>query len=122
MESIITLFQQEKQNTELTRFLHDNYEVESFNRGLDAFVHIQTGHIPNLIITEERLTDISLQEFISTLKNSGYFSEIPILILSETSDSAYLRALLKSGADDVVLRTDIDLVQISVRNILLKQK
>lgn len=122
MDQILTLFNTDSEHKLVNEILQNHYDVKSFNRGIEAYTWMHSGHIPDLIIAHVTLTDMDVKELICRFKNSSYYSEIPILLLPQSIDTDLIDDLLKNGADDYVsypLKEDLFLI--SVRNLLLKK-
>lgn len=121
MEQVLTLFNTSSENKFVNDILRKHYEVETFNRGIEAYTWIHSGHIPDLIVTDDTLADMDVRELICRFKNSSYYSEIPVLVLQQSNNKKLVDDLLNEGADDYVsYPIDRDLFLISVRNLLLK--
>lgn len=84
----------------LSQFLGRDYTVVTKNNGLDAFTWLQKGNIPDLIISDIEMPKMDGFEFISKVKQSGFYSNVPLLVLSCRDSSSDRIACLKAGADD----------------------
>ena len=72
--------------------------------GFDALVFLERGNIPDLIISDLKMPKLDGHEFLSIIKNSNYFNNIPLLVLSGIQDSKDRIKCLKKGADDFMLK------------------
>ncbi|MBP6609767.1 MAG: response regulator transcription factor [Paludibacter sp.] len=80
--------------------LSSNYLVESAENGEEAISMLQTGYIPDLIVSDLMMPVMGGKELVAQLKASGAFSSIPIIILSSIDKSDEKIKLIKLGADD----------------------
>lgn len=88
----------------LLQFLGRSFEVVSVENGQDAMVWLQSGQFPDLIITDLEMPVMDGFEFITRLKESGFFGEIPIIVLSCRESSADRIRCLRLGADDYMVK------------------
>lgn len=80
--------------------LSANYAVESAENGEDALSLLQTGYIPDLIVSDLMMPVMGGKELVAQLKASGAFNSIPVIILSSIDKSDEKIKLIKLGADD----------------------
>lgn len=105
----------------LVHFLSKHYEVEAKNDGLEAIAWLQQGNIPDLIITDLQMPNIDGLELIKRLKESGYFKNIPIIVLSSKDSSSDRVQCLKAGADDYLMKPfNPEELLIRIEKILLR--
>lgn len=88
----------------LVQFLENQYEVETKADGLEALVWLQNGNLPDLILTDLQMPNIDGIELIKRVKESGYFRNIPIIVLSSKDSSADRIQCLKLGAEDYIVK------------------
>jgi DNA-binding response OmpR family regulator len=88
----------------LTKFLRSIYEVEVCSDGEQALMWLQEGNIPDLILTDLQMPNMDGMELIKRVKTSGYFSDIPIIVLSSKDSSKDRIDCLKLGADDYIMK------------------
>lgn len=80
--------------------LSANYAVESAENGEEAISILQTGYLPDLIVSDLMMPVMGGKELVTQLKASGAFSNIPVIILSSIDKSDEKIKLIKLGADD----------------------
>ena len=88
----------------LAQFLGQKYQVVIKSNGLEAIQWLQKGDIPDLIITDLEMPELDGYELISKVRSSGYFSEIPIMVLSCRDSSPDRIRCLKLGANDFMIK------------------
>src|ERR1051325_2279751 len=80
------------------------YSVKIFNNGMDALVFLHEGNLPDIIIADLNTPVVNGLELIEQVKSSGFFSSIPILILSGEENTESKIACLEAGADDYLVK------------------
>lgn len=88
----------------MVQFLSQTYEVEIKEDGLEAFLWLQEGNIPDLILTDLQMPNMDGMELISKVKESGYFKDIPMIVLSSKDGSSDRVQCLKLGAEDYIMK------------------
>lgn len=88
----------------LVQFLEKQYEVETKSDGLEALVWLQQGNIPDLILTDLQMPNMDGFELIKRVKESGYFKNIPVIVLSSRDSSGDRIQCLKLGAEDYIIK------------------
>jgi len=95
------------------------YQVILKQNGKDALDWLQEGNFPDIIITDLKMPEIDGWQFLHHLKSSGYFKNIPVLVLSGNEKSDDRIQILQNGAEDVLVKpfNPIELL-LRVENIL----
>ena len=91
------------------RFIIENtfnkdFEVITMNNGMDALYYLQSGNLPDVIICDVEMPVLNGFEFIRKIRESGFFDEIPLIMLSGKEESADKIKCFEMGADDYVLK------------------
>jgi len=91
------------------RFIIENtfnkdFEVATLNNGMDALFYLQSGNLPDIIICDVEMPVLNGFEFIRRIRESGFFEEIPLIMLSGKEESADKIKCFEMGADDYVLK------------------
>ena len=91
------------------RFILENtfkseYEVTTWDNGLDALNDLQAGNLPDLIICDIEMPQMDGFEFIIKVRASGFFDDIPLIMLSGKEDSKDKIKCFETGADDYILK------------------
>ena len=76
------------------------YDVESAENGIDALSLLQSGYLPDLIVSDLLMPVLSGKDFVDQLKSTGAWKEIPVIILSSIDKSDEKIKLIKMGVDD----------------------
>lgn len=72
--------------------LKDEYHPIMKQSGIDALSSLNNGEIPDLIISDMEMPYFSGADFIRSLKTSGYFRNIPVIVLSGSDSTENIRA------------------------------
>ncbi len=88
----------------LKEFLSATYEIEIRANGMDALAFMQSGNVPDLIISDLNTPKLSGLDLIGQVKVSDFFNSVPIIILSGEDSSEKRIKCLDSGADDFIVK------------------
>ena len=106
----------------VAQFLGQSFEVETKKNGFEALSALQEGNIPDLIITDLEMPEMDGFGLINGLKQSGFFKDIPIIVLSCRDSSADRIKCLKLGADDYMVKPfNPEELLIRVEKLLVRQ-
>jgi len=84
--------------------LNKEFEVTTLSNGMDALYYIQSGNLPDVIICDVEMPVMNGFEFIKRIRESGFFDEIPLIMLSGKEESADKIKCFEMGADDYVVK------------------
>jgi len=87
----------------LENFLKE-YIVTTKNDGLEGLSWLQEGNMPDLIVADIQMPNLDGYEFVKQLRASGYFKEIPLIVLSGIESTAEKVKCLKLGANDYIVK------------------
>ncbi len=62
--------------------LKKDYELVIKNNGFDALTWLDSGNIPDLIISDMDMPYFDGADFVKSLKVSGYYRDVPVIVLS----------------------------------------
>lgn len=85
-------------------YLSDEYDITYFENPILGIKWLQEGNIPDLIITDIYMPEMSGEDFILFLKQNEFFSSIPVIVLSGEESSEMRIRLLEEGAEDFILK------------------
>ncbi|MFK7809707.1 MAG: response regulator [Saprospiraceae bacterium] len=81
-ETVLVIEDHESIRMLMKNFLKSEYNVITKNDGLDGLSWMSKGNIPTLIILDMSLPNISGLEFLINIRSSGFFSGIPVIVVS----------------------------------------
>ncbi|AYL95844.1 response regulator [Mucilaginibacter celer] len=70
----------------LNFILSKEYDIIVKNNGIEAFSWLEDGNMPELIISDLQMPYFDGQSFIKNVKISGFYREIPVILLSAAHD------------------------------------
>ncbi len=70
----------------LSVFLSKDYEVVAQKDGLEGISWLGKGNFPDLILLDMEMPRLDGVSFLKNLRMSGFFGEIPIVVISGTDD------------------------------------
>ncbi|MFD2873380.1 response regulator transcription factor [Mucilaginibacter ximonensis] len=88
----------------LQKFLSKTYEIIIKPTGMDALAFMQSGNLPDLIISDLNTPKLGGLGLIEQVKLSDFFNSVPIIILSGEESSEKRIKCLDTGADDFIVK------------------
>tara|TARA_R110002096_G_scaffold135456_2_gene287285 strand:- start:195012 stop:195389 length:378 start_codon:yes stop_codon:yes gene_type:complete len=88
----------------LEQILKDRYETVSLENGREALEWMYSGNIPDLVVADLNMPEINGFEYITRVRESGFFSDVPLIVLSGEESSAERIKSLKLGANDYLIK------------------
>lgn len=88
----------------LENYLKNDYDVVTMSDGEEGLNWLQDGNFPDLIIVDIQMPNLDGYDFIKNVRASGYFKEIPMIMLSGIDSSAEKVKTLKMGANDYMVK------------------
>lgn len=88
----------------LEQILKDSYEVVSLENGREALEWMYSGNIPDLVVADLNMPEIDGFEYIKRIRESGFFYDVPLIVLSGEESSAERIKCLKLGANDYLIK------------------
>ncbi len=71
--------------------LKKDYELVIKNNGFDALTWLDNGNIPDLIISDMEMPYFDGADFVRSLKVSGYYRDVPVIVLSGSESLENIR-------------------------------
>lgn len=90
--------------TLLEKFLNQTYDVTALSNGQEGLNWLQTGNLPDLMIVDLEMPSMNGYEFIQNVRSSGYFQDIPIMMLSGVDSSTERVKCYQLGANDFMIK------------------
>ncbi len=88
----------------LTHYFKGRHEVYCCNNGEEALAWLYKGDIPDFIIADINMPFINGFDFIEEVKTSGFFQNIPLMMLSGIDNSDTKIKCLEAGVDDFMTK------------------
>ena len=80
-------------------FLKEHFDVVVKADGLEGMLWLDSGNIPDLIMADIDMPRLNGYDFIKNIRKSGFYREIPIIILSGWDSEEARGRCFKEGAD-----------------------
>lgn len=87
----------------LENFLAQDYEVVSFNDGIEGLVWLEK-NLPDLIISDIQMPNMDGYEFLTSVRQRGFTKHTPIIMLSGKSESKERIKCYRLGAQDYLTK------------------
>ncbi len=98
------------------------YMLTAKRDGIEGMAWLMAGNIPDLIILDNEMPRLQGRDFVLQIKNSGFFRDIPIIIVSATEDVDTIIDLFNMGIWAFMQKPfDPPQLRNKVKNILEKQ-
>lgn len=88
----------------LEQILKDTYEVVGLENGKKALEWMYAGNIPDLVVADLNMPEIDGFEYIQRIRESGFFYDVPLIVLSGEESSTERIKCLKLGANDYLIK------------------
>ncbi|MCF8309607.1 MAG: response regulator transcription factor [Bacteroidales bacterium] len=103
-KKILVIDDEKTIRTLLQNYLEKDYEVITKENGEEGMAWLQQGIIPDLIVVDIQMPVMDGYEFIKNIRASGYFKDIPLIMLSGIESSSDKVKALKMGANDYMVK------------------
>jgi len=88
----------------LAKFLSKDYSVTTKKDGLEGLAHLSQGNIPDLIMLDMSLPNINGLDFLSNIRSSGFFSHLPILVVSGEESNRVIKKCHSLGVSGYITK------------------
>ena len=91
------------------RFIIENtfnkeFDITTMSNGKVALYWMQSGNLPDLIICDIEMPVMDGFEFVRKVRSSGFFDDIPLIMLSGKEESKDKIKCFEIGADDYIIK------------------
>ena len=88
----------------LEYLLRGSYNVRVQKDGMEGMVWLENGNTPDLILLDTEMPRLNGFEFLKNIKKSGYYRDIPVIMLVGTENSENIINFLHQGATDILMK------------------
>jgi len=88
----------------LKNIFNSRFNIFSASNGLEALELLHMGNIPNVIISDLKMPEMNGIEFLKNLRESTFYHNVPLIMLSGEEKSSERVNCLQMGANDFVLK------------------
>lgn len=83
-------------------YISETFDCIYFEDPIKAIAWLQEGNMPDLIISDIYMPNMSGVDFLDYVKKNDLFKSIPFVVLSSEDSTSQKIALLEKGADDYI--------------------
>jgi len=83
-------------------YIADTFDCVYFDDPIKAIAWLQEGNMPDLIVSDINMPNMSGVEFLDYAKKNDLYKAIPFVILSGEDSTSQKIALLEKGAEDYI--------------------
>lgn len=106
----------------LENFLSKTYDVITRNDGQEGLKYLEEGNMPDMIVADIQMPNLDGYDFLKNIRSSGFFKNIPTIMLSGIESSAERVKCLKLGADDYMVKPfNPEELAIRIENIISRR-
>jgi two-component system, chemotaxis family, chemotaxis protein CheY len=88
----------------LEYLLRGSYNVRVQKDGMEGMLWLETGNTPDLILLDTEMPRLNGFDFLKNIRKSGYYRDIPIIMLVNTENSDNIINFLHQGANDILMK------------------
>jgi DNA-binding response OmpR family regulator len=88
----------------LEQILKSKYHIDTQENGREALDWMYSGNIPDLVVADLNMPELNGFEFIQRVRESGFFVDLPLIVLSGEESSSERIRCLKLGANDYLIK------------------
>lgn len=88
----------------LEYLLRESYSVRAQKDGIEGMLWLETGNTPDLILLDTEMPRLNGFEFLRNIRKSGYYRDIPVIMLVNTENSDNIINFLHQGATDILMK------------------
>ena len=120
MKTILVIDDEKNICLVLRRIFKKEFDVVACKSGMDALLYLKQGFLPDLIVTDIKMPLVSGIEFTKGLKKSGFYRDIPIILLSGSIDVIEQQEGLEAGAYAYIQKPfDPDVLKGTIHNAMI---
>ncbi len=82
----------------------EGYDTTVMNDGEQALTYLQTGAIPDLVLSDLHMPNVCGFKLTQTLKDNAATREVPVIVMSSHSDPKAYSAVFGAGAADFLVK------------------
>ncbi|MFN8439031.1 MAG: response regulator [Cytophagales bacterium] len=104
----------------LKKYFEYKYDVVTYKSVNDAIQYLENSYdLPDLIISDLNLGDVSGEDFVKYLKSVPKTEHIPTFILTSNEQSSVRVKFLKLGVDDILIKPfNFEELSLRIENII----
>ena len=88
----------------LEYMLRGSYNVRVQKDGMEGMIWLENGNTPDLILLDTEMPRLNGFEFLKNIRKSGFYRDIPVIMLVGTEHSDNIINFLHQGATDILMK------------------
>lgn len=88
----------------LGAMLGKRYDVVTMKDGLEGMAWLVRGNLPDLILLDMSMPRLSGSEFLKNIRQSGFFKDIPVIVVSGNNGEDDIKSCLRWGIYDYMTK------------------
>ncbi len=88
----------------LGSMLSKYYKVTTLRDGMEGMAWLVKGNVPDLILLDMSMPRLSGKDFLKNIRQSGFFREIPVIVISANNGDDDIKNCLKWGVCDYMTK------------------
>ncbi|MCC6726310.1 MAG: response regulator [Saprospiraceae bacterium] len=88
----------------LGTMLSKTYEVVTKKDGFEGMAWLVKGNLPDLILLDMSMPRLSGNDFLRNIRQSGFYRDIPVIVVSGNDGEEDMRNCLMWGVDDYLTK------------------
>lgn len=88
----------------LGSMLSKYYNVTTLRDGMEGMAWLVKGNVPDLILLDMSMPRLSGNDFLKNIRQSGFFKEIPVIVVSANDGDDDIKNCLKWGVCDYLTK------------------
>jgi CheY-like chemotaxis protein len=103
-KSILIVEDNESIRLLLGTMLSKSYEVVTTKDGLEGMAWLVKGNLPDLILLDMSMPRLSGNDFLRNIRQSGFFRDIPVIVVSGNDGEEDVKNCLRWGVDEYMTK------------------
>ncbi|MBE0650345.1 MAG: response regulator transcription factor [Bacteroidales bacterium] len=88
----------------LENYIGKTYDIVTKTDGLEGIKYLEEGNLPDLIVADIQMPNLDGYEMLKQVRASGFFGNLPMIMLSGIESSQERVKCLRMGADDYLVK------------------
>ncbi len=88
----------------LSNFLSKDFDVVTKSDGFEGLAWLSGGNIPDFILLDYDMPRINGLEFLKNIRRSGFFQEIPVILVTAEEDEGLKNECKEFGITDFLIK------------------
>lgn len=86
------------------KFEHEGFNVKTATNGQEALDLAHSGYVPDILLVDIIMPVMNGLEFLQHLRDENLFTEVPIIVLSNQSQSSDINEAMKYGVKSYIVK------------------